>query len=128
MADQPAELHWFADESRSGSAIRLRVFLEHPSDLLFACIDIRSHDVTIRPNQCKHSGHIFASEPFTLTHRQVVQVANHAALCAAERNIRESALPCHRKSKGTQLLDVDTGVHAETSKIRAACVVVLDSK
>ena len=79
----------------------------------------------LRADRVDDLGDVAARQRFDLALRHLGRVADDAALAAAERNVRDGALPGHPRGQRGHFVERDAGVIADAALGRAERDVVL---
>ncbi len=104
-----------------------RVRVEDPGHHRPVGADVRGRDVLLGADLVDDLRRVAAGHPFELAPRQLLGVANHAAFCAAERDVHQRALPGHPHGERLDLVERDVRVVADAALGRAARDVVRDA-
>ena len=102
-----------------------RVGVEHPAHHLRVGAGIGRGDVVLRADDRHDLAGVSAGEPLLLAHRELLRVADHAALGPAVGQIDQRVLPRLQHGQRHHLVHVDGGVVADAALERPAGVVVL---
>ena len=116
------------DEAGAAVAVDRLALVEHPEHVLGSRHDVGSRHVDRGTDVLGDLAHPAAADAFLLARREVVRVADHAALGAAERDVDDGALPRHPHREGADRVDRLLRVEADAALARAARVVVLNAE
>ncbi len=83
------------DEARILAAVNLLELVQHPEHVLGTGHDVRRRHVEHGPHVAGDGSHPGPTQILLFSHAEVVRIANHAALAAAQRNVHHGALPRH---------------------------------
>ncbi len=124
-----AHVHRFAgNEAREVSAVNVFELVENPQHVLGVGHHIGRRDIGQRSNILGNLAHPAAANLFLLAGAEVMGIANHAALGAAQRNVDHGALPGHPHRQGADGVDGLLRVEADAALTGAAGIVVLHAE
>ena len=111
-----AQRHGLAgDDGCLGAADVHGVGVHDPRHDLFVGVDVWRRDVLVGTDRVDDLGDVAPRESFELALRHPRRVADDAALAAAERNVRDGALPRHPGSERGHFVETDVGVVPDTA-------------
>ena len=124
--ERPAHLDRLAgDDRRRGVADVHRVGVHDPRHDLFVGVDVGRRHVLVGADRVDDLGGVAARQRFELALRHLGRIANDAALAAAERQLRDGALPRHPRRERRHFVERDVRVIADAALGRAERDVVL---
>ena len=127
-ADRAADRERLAgDDAEHRVALVHRERVEDPRHHLRARADVGRRDVALRADLVDDLGRVAARHALELLGRELLRVADDAALGAAEREVHQRALPRHPHRQRLELVERDRGVVADAALRRAARDVVRDA-
>ena len=125
-AQRAAHLHRLAgDDGGRAVADVHRVGVGDPRHDLFVGVDVGRGDVLVGADRVDDLGGVAAGQRLELALRHLRRIANHAALAAAERQLRDRALPGHPRRQRRHFIERHVGVIADAALGRAERDVVL---
>ena len=125
-AERAAHLDRLAgDDGGRGVADVHRIGVGEPRHDLFVGVDVGRRHVLVRTDRVDDLRGVAARQRFELAHRHLGRIADHAALAAAERQLRHGALPRHPRRQRRHLVERDVRVIADAALRRSERDVVL---
>ena len=125
-AERAAHLDRLAgDDRRRGVADVHAVGVHDPRHDLVVGVDVGRRHVLLGADRVDDLGDVAARQRFELAARHPRRVADDAALAAAERHVRDGALPRHPRGERRDLVERDVRVIADAALRRAERDVVL---
>ena len=123
---RPAHAHRLAgDEPGQLHAVQRLQLVQHPQHVLRRRHHVRRRHVPQRPDIRGHLPHPAPAQVLLLPHRQVVRIADDAALGAAQRDVHHRALPRHPHRQRPHRIERLVRMEADPALARSARVVVL---
>ena len=125
-AQRSTELDRLAGDHRRGRVADVhRVGVHDPRHDLLVGVHVGRRDVLLGSDRVDDLRDVAACERFDLALRHLRRIANHAALAAAEWNVRDGALPRHPRRERRHFVERDAGMIANASLRRSERDVVL---
>ena len=125
-SERPAHLDRLAgDDGRRGVADVHAVGVHDPRHDLVVGVDVGRRDVLLRTDRIDDLGDVAPRQRLELAARHPRRVADDAALAAAERDVRDGALPGHPGRERGHFVEGDVGVVADAALCRTERDVVL---
>ena len=103
------------------------VGVHHPRHDLVVGVDVGRRHVLLRADGVDDLGDVAAGQRLELAPRHPRRIADDAALAAAERDVRDGALPRHPRRERGHFVERDVGVIADAALGRTERDVVLDA-
>ena len=128
-AERSAELDRLAGDHRRRRVADVHgVGVHHPRHDLLVGVDVGRRHVFLRADRVDDFRDVAARQRFDLALRHLRRIADDAAFAAAERDVRDRALPRHPRGERGHFVERDAGVIADAAFGRAERDVVLDAE
>src|SRR5205823_3946905 len=109
------------------AGVQHRVGVVDPGHGAGVGVDVRGRDVHVGADVVAQVGDVAAGDAAQHRLAQLLGVAGHAPLGAAEGDVGDGALPGHPGGQGAHLVEGDVGVVADAALARPADVAVQDA-
>ena len=121
-----SQADWLAcNHAVDAVALQHAVGIHHPAHNNRIGAYIRSRDILFRPNKGSNGCRVSSGDCPDFIFRQLIGVADNAALAAAVRNIHHCALECHPGCQGPDLVRIYRGMETHSALGRSAGCGVL---